>query len=358
MRHSTHRLHWPTLLALLLVISVAAQETTTAHHHVVTPLPLPGASGLVMLDYFAYAPTSRRLWVPAGNTGSVDVIDTATNQIQRVGGFPVTQVELRRKMRPVGPSSVAIGDGVVYIGNRADSKICAIDAQTLKRGDCMAFAPASAGMAAAPDGIIYIAATRELWATSGAPPIGIPAADRSIKIISASTPKKLKPAGKIPLPGSAEGYAVDNDHGLFFTNIEETGQTVAIDVRKRAVVSTWRSCDDPSGVAVDTKRGFVFVACTDHVIVLDTVHDGRIAGSISTGAGVDNIDYVQDTELLYAAAADAAQLTIAQIDDQGKPASLSRVPTTKGARSVVAGANGSAYLIDPLRGSILKVEPK
>jgi len=41
----------------------------------VTPLPLPGAHGLVMLDYFAYDRNSRLLWVPAANTGSVDVID-------------------------------------------------------------------------------------------------------------------------------------------------------------------------------------------------------------------------------------------------------------------------------------------
>jgi len=211
-------------------------------------------------------------------------------------------------------------------------------------------------MAAAPDGLIYIAATRELWATSGAPPIGIPAADRSIKIFSASPPMSLSPAGKIPLPGSAEGYAVDNVHGRFYTNLEETGQTVASDVRKRAVVSTWRSCDDPSGVAIDSKRGFVFVACNDHVIVLDTAHDGRVVGSIPTGAGVDNIDYTEDAGLLYVAAAEAAQLTVARIDDKGKPITMALVPTTKGARSVVAGTRGRAYLIDPVGGRILEVE--
>lgn len=353
MRRSSRPLHLTALL-LILLLGTAAQEVG-AHEYAVIPLPLPGASGLVMLDYFAYDPTSRRLWVPAGNTGSVDVINTTTDQIQRIEGFSVSQVELRGKMRPVGPSSVAIGDGVVYIGNRADSKICAIDARTLKPGNCVEFAPRSAGMAAAPDGLIYIAATRELWATSGAPPIGIPAADRSLKILSAYPPNKLKPAGKIPLPGSAEGYAVDNDHGLFYTNIEETGETVAIDVRRRKIVSRWRSCDDPSGVAVDTKRGFVFVACTDHVIVLDTAHDGHVAGSLATGAGVDNIDYAPNSGLLYAAAADAAQLTIAQVDNQGRPTVLAKVPTTKGARSVVAGADGSAYLIDPLGGNILKL---
>jgi hypothetical protein len=363
MRHLSGLLRLPVWIArfpavlILFVVIIAAAQQTGSPKFAVKPLPLPGANGLVTLDYFAYEPTSRRLWVPAANTASVDVIDTTTDQIQRIEGFSVAQVELRGKLRSVGPSSVAIGDGVVYVGSRADSKICVIDARTLKRGDCIEFAPASAGLAAAPDGLIYIAATKELWATSGAPPIGIPAADRSIKILSASQRATLTPAGKIPLPGSAEGYAVDNVQGRFYTNLEETGQTVAIDVRKRAVVSTWRSCDDPSGVAVDSKRGFVFVACTDHVIVLDPAHEGRVAGSISTGAGVDNIDYAEDTGLLYAAAADAAQLTIARIDDHGVPTSLARVQTRKGARSVVAGRSGCAYLIDPLGGSILKVQP-
>ncbi|MDP9147139.1 MAG: hypothetical protein M3N22_05725 [Acidobacteriota bacterium] len=341
-------------LFLFMAASGDAQETASGKF-TVKALTLPGANGLVTLDYFAYDAMTRRLWVPASNTGSVDVIDTATDQIQVVEGFPVKQVELRGKLRSVGPSSVAMGDGVVYVGSRADSKICVIDGRSLKLGECMAFAPASAGMAAAPDGLIYIAATKEVWATSGAPPIGIPAADRSIKILSASNSNTLTPAGKIPLPGSAEGYAVDNLHGRFYTNVEETGQTLTIDVRKRAIAATWRSCDDPSGVAVDGKRGFVFVACTDHVIVLDTAHDGRMSGSIATGAGVDNIDFAEG--LLYVAAADAAQLTIARVDDDGIPTAVAVVPTTKGARSVVAGENGSAYLIDPLAGRILKVTP-
>jgi hypothetical protein len=76
------------------------------------------------------------------------------------------------------------------------------------------------------------------------------------------------------------------------------------------------------------------------------------------GAGLDNIDYSEEAGLLYAAAADAAKLTIARIDNQGKPIPLAVVPTTESARSVVVGANGRAYLIDPIGGGILKVEPK
>ena len=363
MRHSLRLPVWawnPASLAvlILLIVAICAAQGTASRKFTVKPLPLPGANGLVTLDYFAYDHISRLLWVPAANTGSVDVIDTTTDQIKSVKGFSVAKVELHGKLSPMGPSSVAIGDGVVYIGSRADSKICVIDSRTLKLGDCIAFAPRSAGLAAAPDGLIYIATTRELWATSGSPAYGVPAADRSIKILSVTPRGKLIPAGKIPLPGSAEGYAVDNPHGRFYTNLEETGQTVAIDVHKRTIVSTWPSCNDASGVAVESKRGFVFVACTDHVIVLDTAHDGRVVGSIKTGAGVDNIDFAEDSELLYVAAAEAAQLTVARVDDSGKPTSVALVPTTNGTRSVVAGDSGSAYLIDPLGGRILKVEPK
>ena len=342
-------------MALCAFLVASAQKPSK---FTVKPLALPGANGLVMLDYLAYDRQNERLWVPAGNTGSVDVIDTRTDEIKRVEGFPVAQVEFRGKLRPVGPSSVAIGDGAVYVGSRADSTICSIDSRSLKLGNCFEFAPASAGIASAPDALIYIAATREVWATSGAPPVGVPAADRSVQILSAAQPTNLVRVGRIPLPASAEGYAVDNLHGRFYTNLEETGQTVAIDVRKREVVITWRSCDGPSGVAVDTKRGFVFVACSDHVIILDPLHDGRVAGSISTGEGVDNVDYDEDSGTLYAAAAEAAQLTIAHIDDLGKPSVRAIVPTTKGGRSVVAGANGCSYVIDPLRGRILKVQPE
>lgn len=346
------------IIAFALLMTAVALTQSQAQKFVVKALPLPGAAGLVTLDYFAYDPETGQLWVPGGNTGKVDVIDTTTDQIKVVDGFSVAQVEFRGKPRTMGPSSIARGDGVVYIGNRGNSKICAVNSRTLKPGECMQFAPPSAGLAAAPDGLIFIRPTKEVWATSGAPPVGVPAADKSIQILTSSRGGHLSRAGKIPLPGSAEGYAVDQHHSRFYTNIEEAGQTVAIDVHKRTIVSSWHSCEDPSGVAVDAKRGFVFVACRDHVIVLDSNHSGRTVGSINTGVGLDNIDYSERDGLLYAAAAEAALLTIARVDDQGTPTAVAIVPTRKGVRSVVAGPKGSAYLIDPLDGSILKVTPK
>jgi hypothetical protein len=91
----------PGFLAVLIlfIVTFAAAQESGSRKFAVKPLPLPGTNGLVMLDYFAYDYASRRLWVPAANTGSVDVIDTTTDQIKRVEGFSVAQVELRGKLR-------------------------------------------------------------------------------------------------------------------------------------------------------------------------------------------------------------------------------------------------------------------
>src|SRR5712691_6036405 len=262
------------LLGIVVVTPLlcSAQTETVASNvtnadYTLKPLSLPGANGVVVLDYFAYDAQTGRLWVPASNTGSVDVIDEATDAVSQVTGFKTGEVELRGRKVTLGPTAVSVGDGVVYIGNRGDSTLCIVDAHTLGRGKCLQVAPTSAGPAAAPDGVVYVAATRELWITTGAPPLGIASADKSIQVFDASDPRQLKPKTKITLNGSAEGYAVDNQRGLFYTNIEEAGKTAAIDVRSHKLVATWNAgSTELQGLALDSGRGFLFVACGDHVV--------------------------------------------------------------------------------------------
>ena len=216
----------------------------------------------------------------------------------------------------------------------------------------------SAGPAAAPDGVVYVAATRELWITSGAPPIGVASADKAIQVFDVSEPRHLKLKLKIPLDGSAEGYAVDNQRGLFYTNIEEAGKTVAIDVRSHKVIADWKVHDDLQGLTLDSARGFLFVACGDHVVSLDVAHGGRLIDSLVTGPGLDNIDFSSDQKLLYAAASVTATLSIIEVSDDGKFHLKALVPTVKGARGVIAAKGKTAYLIDPAEGRILKMTHK
>jgi DNA-binding beta-propeller fold protein YncE len=346
-----------SLSIFLTAMQLNAQRAVSDYE--LKPIPLPGSSGVVRLDYFAYDRSTGKLWVPASNTGSVDVIDETTDVVSQVTGFKTGEVELRGRKVTLGPTAVSIGDGVVYVGNRGDSNLCIIDAHSLERGECLEVAPVSAGPAAAPDGVVYVAATRELWITTGAPPLGIASADKSLQVFDASDPRQLKRKTKIPLAGSAEGYAVDNRRGLFYTNIEETGTTVAIDVHTHNIVAKWNvGSTELQGLALDSARGFLFVACGDHVVSVDTAHDGKIIDSLQTGAGLDNIDYSSDRKTLYAAASQVATLSIAEVGDDGKFHLKATVPTVKGARGVVAAKGETAYLIDPAGGRILKLTHK
>jgi DNA-binding beta-propeller fold protein YncE len=312
--------------------------------YTVRPLSLPGATADgVGMDYLALDRASGRVWVPAGNTGSVDVIEPGGDKIIRVEGFPTKEVERNGKKRIVGPSSASVGDGFVYVGNRADANVCALDMKAPARGKCIK-------LASPPDGIAFVAATKEVWVTTPR--------DKSITILDASKPGAPRAKGKLALPGEPEGYAVDSGRGVFYTNLEDGDRTLAIDVRARKVVSTWLpACGEggPKGLALDLASSLLVVACTDHVEVLDAGHDGKVLGKLDTGAGVDNLDYVEARHELFAAAGKAGQLTIARLDASGALSSIAVVPTAQGARNAVADANGTAYLTDSAGGHILMV---
>ena len=330
--------------------------TDPAPSYELKPISLPGATGAVALDYFAYDPATGKLWVPASNTGSVDVIDEKTDAVSQVSGFKTGEIERRGRKITVGPTAASIGDGVVYIGDRGDATLCVIDAKTLARGECVPLASSSTDGKITPDGVVYVAATRELWITTRPISAGDAAAAKSLQIFDASDPSHLKWKTKIPLDGLAEGYAVDNGRGFFYTNVEDTGATVAIDVRTHKVVAKWNvGSADLGGLGLDTARRFLFVACGDHVVSVDAAHDGKVIDSLPTGAGLDNIDYSLDRKILYAAAGQAATLTIAEVGDDGKFHLKATVPTVKGARCVVAGKGETAYVIDPAEGRILKL---
>src|SRR5213083_907120 len=148
------------------------------------PISLPGASGAVALDYFAYDRATGKLWVPASNTGSVDVIDEKSDAVSQITGFPTGEIERRGRKITVGPTAASIGDGVVYIGNRGNGTLCVVDTKSLTRLECV---PVSADQIVTPDGVVYVAATREVWVTVRVK-AGDNAAAKCLEIFDASHP--------------------------------------------------------------------------------------------------------------------------------------------------------------------------
>jgi DNA-binding beta-propeller fold protein YncE len=310
-------------------------------------IPFPGVTGAASLDYIAYEPSAHgrgRVWVPVGTTGSVDVLDIETGTFRKVDGWKTAEREGHGEKRVVGPSSVGIGDGFAYVGNRAVNEVCAVDLTTLVKGACLP-------LATAVDGVAASRATRQVWVTTPD--------DASVTVLDALPGGGLKVLGTVKVAGRPEGYAFDEVHGLFFTNLEDKAKTVAIDLKTRVVRSTWpNGCGEagPRGVAVDGARQLVMVACTDHVEVLDAAHDGAPLGKLETGAGVDNIDYASGHELLYVAAGKAARLTVVHVGARGELSAVTQVATRDGARNAVVDDTGVAYVADSKGGSLVVVQ--
>jgi hypothetical protein len=145
---------------VVMTMSAKAQDARAASNYTVRTLPLPdNGTGDVSMDYIAFDPATNSLWVPGGSTGAVDVVDVATGKVRQIPNLPTSQVQARGGTRVLGPSGVSLGDGVVYIGNRGGSEVCAFNARSLARVGC-------AHLDARPDGVAYVAPTKEVWVTT------------------------------------------------------------------------------------------------------------------------------------------------------------------------------------------------
>jgi DNA-binding beta-propeller fold protein YncE len=324
------RLGLGLLLACAALGAADGSEAAEPARYHVRMQPLPGVTDAgVTMDYIAFDPATGFVWLPAGNTGSVVVVDAKDGSTKPITGFPTAEMGSGERKRVVGPSSVTVGAGVVYVGNRADSTVCAFDARTFAKGACHK-------LDSMPDGLAFVASRKEVWVTTPR--------DNTIRVLDEKT---LDQKAKISFEGNPEGFAVDAKRGRFYTNLEDKDRTLAIDLATHKIIATWKpECgeDGPHGLRVDSVSGHLFVACSARVEVLDAAGDGKVLSSVDTGDGVDDIDYAPSTRLLYVGAARAGRLTVASDDPKGKLTVVARVPTHAGARNPAVTDKGVVYL--------------
>jgi DNA-binding beta-propeller fold protein YncE len=320
-------------------IGVASQATGEQNaKYTVRILALPDhGQGNITMDYIAYDPKTGYVWVPAINIGSVDVVDTSNGRVREIPGFATKELEVKGRKRAQGPSGVSIGDGVVYIGDRADSSVCVIDEKTLARKTC-------GHIDSTPDGVVYIASTKAVWVTAPG--------DNCVRILDSQT---LNQKEKLTFEGRPEGYAVDTKRGRLYMNYEDKDLTTAIDLKTHKTVAKWQSScgeDGPHGLSVDQDSGYLFVACSTRAEVLDAGHNGERLSSIDTGDGVDDINYSPTTHTLYVGAAKDSRLTVARVDATGKLTQIAVTPTHVGARNGVVTRDGTVYLAHSQLGNL------
>jgi hypothetical protein len=204
-----------------------------------------------------------------------------------------------------------------------------------------------AKLAGGPDYVRWVEPTRELWVTEpGKKQIEIFALDQ----------RKLVHKGVIDVPGGPESLVIDATRGRAYTHTW-ADTSVVIDLVARKELARWRNgCQASRGIALDEKRGWLFVGCDEgRAIALDVTHEGKQLGSAATGKGVDIIAYSPALAHLYVPGGDSATLTILGVTPAGKLELLGSVAVAAGSHCVAADDVGHAYVCDPKQGALLVV---
>jgi hypothetical protein len=319
-------------------VSDARAADASGGDSVTTKVPLPDGPPGIGFDDLQWAPGLGKIVAPAGRTGNVDLVDPNTLAVNAIGGFSKSATHAPGA-RSAGSTSAVEGGGFLFALDHETATLRVIDPAT---GSVLFTAKPVTG----PDYVRYVAKTKELWLTE--PLVGLEA-------FSLSASGKPTHSLSIPIAGGPEGLVIDEARGRAYTN-SFTGSTFAIDIATHSVVETWpNGCSLSLGLALDAKRGFVFVACkAGSVVALDVNSAGKQVGKLKQGSGLDIISYDPTLHHLYVQGSSSADLGIVAVASTGELTLLGVVPTAASSTSAADG-HGNVFVGDPENGGLIRV---
>lgn len=302
-------------------------------------IELPDGAGGIGFDDLRFSPELRRVLVPAGRSGRLDLVDPATRVVEDIPGFSGTKAAVRGHSE--GTTSADSGDGLVFASDRTRRIVAVVDPKAKR-------IVSEVQLGGAPDYVRWVEPLHEVWVTE-------PDEKKieTFRFDKAATPR-LTRTGEIRVSDGPESLEIDAGRGRAYANTWHD-LTVAVDLRARAVVSQWKNgCRGARGLALDLQRGLAFVGCAEGAAVaLDVVHNGEVVGRTATGAGVDVIAFSRERSHLYVPGAEAANLTVLAVAEDGALRVLGAVATAHGAHCVTTDDAGRVFVCDPSAGRLL-----
>jgi len=274
-------------------------------YHIVQTYKLGGEGGW---DYLNVDSASRRLYISRGT--HVIVMDADSGKV--VGDIPDT----------TGVHGIALAPdlGRGFTSNGREGAVTIFDLHTLK-----VISKVKAGEN--PDAILYDPATKRVFTFNGR--------SQDSTAIDAA---KGTVVGTIKLEGKPE-FAVSDEKGGVFVNIEDKSQLVAIDANKLEVKSRWplAPCEEPSGLAMDRKNRRLFSGCDNKLMAIVDADNGKVITTLPIGDGVDATSFDSGTGLAFASCGDG-HLNVIHEDSPDKFSVSENVPTKSGARTMALDA--------------------
>jgi len=336
----TERLRrWGFALALPLACCSLVVSAHAGQPLSVATISIPGGAGGIGFDDLSFSPELHRLIVPAGRTGEMILIDPISRKLDEIDGFSAQASYPGGNGQ--GVTSADVGRGAIFATDRDEETLDLVDPHSRS-------ILAKTKLAAAPEYVRYVASTNEVWVTE--PPAS------QIEIFSLPEHGLPEPnsAGTIHIPGGGPiSLVIDDRRGRAYTS-GLVNETMAIDLRKRAIAAQWRNgCHWSRGLALDRERGFLMVGCEEGKLESLAVDNGKRLGEAAAGDGVDTIAYAPRLHHAYLPAAKTATMAVIDIAADGKPTMLATVPTASDGHCVTADDLGNVYVCNPRAGQLM-----
>jgi YVTN family beta-propeller protein len=291
------------LPALVLVVAgVGGQAPAPGSPYKVIKRYTLGGEG--SWDYLTLDAQTRRLYITRGS--HVMVMDCDNGKV--VGDVPGT----------TGVHGVALVSKLNkgFTSNGGDSTVTIFDVQTLKE-------TARVKVGNRPDAIVYDPASGRVFTFN--------ADSKDATALAADTGQVV---GTITLGGRPE-FAVSDEQGTMFVNIEDKDEVVAFDAKQLTVKSRWPLAPGktPTGLGVDRAKKRLFSSCRNEKMVILDATNGRVIAALPIGKGTDACIFDRDTGLAFSSNRDGT-LTVVDEPADGEYRVLANVPTQFGAKTM------------------------
>jgi len=278
-----------------------AQSFQSSGYHLVKKIALGGEG---QWDYLTLDSQTHHLYISRSSHVMVVDIDSG----KAIGDIPDTD----------GVHGIALvpecNKGFTSDGQKA--MVTVFDLQTLKK---LIKIPVGRN----PDAIIYDPASGHVFTFNGAS-----------HDITAIDPKSDTVVGTVVLDGRPE-YAVADNQGHIYFNLEDKNQVVELDSRNLVIKARWPLApgEGPTGISMDQTHRRLFIGCTNKLMVVMNADNGKVIDRLPIGSGVDATAFDPENELVFSSNGEGT-LTIVHEDSPDKFNVLENVVTQKGARTM------------------------
>lgn len=285
-------------------------------------IEIPASAGSAF-DHGAFDAKSRRIFVAHTGRDCVEVIDHDTcKHITTLSGFPEA-------------AGVVADDGTVLVTNRGAASLACIDALSLETRAVFKTGPRPNGVALVPQQGLAIAAS-----------IGDDGHGAKLQVLSLDGGRQYA----VDLPGRPRWCVTDAAGKRVFLAIRDPSMVFVASLPELSEVQHWKlPSAGAHGLDIDHRRGRIYVACDDDVLVEVDIGSGKMSNRWPIAGAPDVTFFNPATGLVHVAI--GAPGLVQSIDP--RTGASTQVMTGMGAHTTALAAPDRLYVFSPSHGAAL-----